>query len=272
MAETKLPLRTRVESRANILVALLAATAAFAGGIQALAPAPAVAMISDGEECGEPTVDCEPGGGAGGSGGGPGDTIGSETIVIHDTAPSSLPSPCARASSCLPSQLGGRQPGSNGATNPRPRHGGRPVRVGEGPQARGWMKRCRDEEGRYRRAVNRTLWFEAAQAHLVWKWRNLEGKVFLAGAKRDELKKTLDVMLAEQDFYGPDLIAGIKAELAHSEHQLDRLEADYRRVAASRALDPLWPLLEAETATKKPFETCRKAWEPKEPEPPYDVN
>jgi seryl-tRNA synthetase len=134
------------------------------------------------------------------------------------------------------------------------------------------MKRCREEGSRYRRAVNRTLWFEAAQAHLVGKWRNLETRVSLAGAKRNELKKTLDHMLADRDSYGPYLIAGIETELAHSEHQLDRLEAEYRRVAASRALDPLWPLLEAESVAKEPFEACRKKWEPKEPEAPYDVD
>jgi hypothetical protein len=136
MTETKLAARTPVGPRAKTLVALLAATAALAGGTQAFAPATAAAMIGDGEECGEPTVDCEPGGGAGGSGGGPGDTIGSETIVIRDTAPSSLPSPCARASSCLPSQLGGGRPGSSGGRNPRPRHGAKPVGVGEAPKGK----------------------------------------------------------------------------------------------------------------------------------------
>jgi hypothetical protein len=132
MLKTKLTHRPAWRTKA--LLALLAAIAALAGGTQALAPVPATAMINDGEECGEPTVDCEPGGGAGGSGGGSSDTVGSETIVIHDTAPSPLPSPCPRAASCLPSQLGGRQPGSSGGRNPRPRHGGRPVRVGEAPK------------------------------------------------------------------------------------------------------------------------------------------
>ncbi len=75
MTETKLVTRAPGDSRAKALLALLAATAALAGGTQALAPASAAAMINDGEECGEPTVDCEPGGGAGGSGGSTGDTV-----------------------------------------------------------------------------------------------------------------------------------------------------------------------------------------------------
>jgi hypothetical protein len=246
------------------LLAFLAAIAALAGGTQALAPTPAAAMINDGEECGEPSVDCEPGGGAGGTG----ETVDTETIEVHGTAPS----PCVlHPSPCLPSS-GRPRPGSGGSANPRPRHGGRPVRVADGPQPTGWMKRCRDEERRYKRVVHRTLWFEAAQAHLVRKWRNLEGRVSLAGAKRSELKKTLDFMLSDRDSYGPSLVVGIEAEIAHSEHQLDQLEAEYRRVAASRALDPLWPLLEAESVAKETFEACRKKWEPKEPEAPYDVD
>jgi hypothetical protein len=118
----------------TMLIVLVAATLALASATRALAPTPAAAMIGDGEECGEPTVDCEPGGGAGGSGGGPGDTIGSETIVIHDTAPS----PCAKHSwSCGPSQLGGGPrfgPDEGGSSGPRPAR--RPNRVAETMDAR----------------------------------------------------------------------------------------------------------------------------------------
>jgi hypothetical protein len=131
MLETKLTHRPAWRDRAWI--ALLAAAAALAGGTQALAPTPAAAMISDGEECGEPSVDCEPGGGAGGSGGSPNDTVGSETIEVRGTRPS----PCQLSpSSCLPSDgrpQGGRPDDGRG---PAPRHGGRPIRVADAAGAR----------------------------------------------------------------------------------------------------------------------------------------
>jgi hypothetical protein len=131
--------------RGTLLILLFSVSLALAGGTQALAPAPATAMIGDGEECGEPTVDCEPGGGAGGSGGGSSDTVGSETIVIHDTRPS----PCQLSpSSCLPS--GGRSPGGrpgDGGGPHAPRHGGRPARVADAAGAR--------DCGRFSSALNR---------------------------------------------------------------------------------------------------------------------
>jgi hypothetical protein len=112
-----------------MLIALFAATLMLSGGARALAPATATAMISDGEECGEPTVDCEPGGGAGGSGGGPGDTVGSETIVIDDTAPS----PCVKQPwRCGPSQVGGGPRfGPEKAGSPGPRPARRPTTVAQ---------------------------------------------------------------------------------------------------------------------------------------------
>ena len=106
----------------------------------------------------------------------------------------------------------------------------------------------------------------------MWKWRNLDGKVSLAGAKRNELKKRLEVMLADPGFYGPHLTAKIEVELALSERELDGLEASLRETAGSRALDPFWPLLDAEMAAKKTFEACWKKWVSKEPEPGYDLD
>ncbi len=127
--------------RAKTAFALLTATAALAGGTQALAPAAATAMDNQGSECQnlptwERTV-CEMenggGSGAGGAGGTSGDpggqTIGHETIEIHDTRPSHCQ---LSPSSCLPSMPGGRhQIGSDGVRPRGPRPGHRPVRVGE---------------------------------------------------------------------------------------------------------------------------------------------
>jgi len=120
--------------RSMLLIALLAATAMLAGGAQALAPAPAAAAINEGEECEDPTlgsIDCESesGGGGGGSegsgtgdgAGADGDTVGTETIVIHDPV-----SPCLRQpSSCRSSEIGGRpqarRDDGRSARAPRPR-------------------------------------------------------------------------------------------------------------------------------------------------------
>jgi len=132
--------------RGKLLIALLAATAMLAAGAQALAPAPAAAVINEGEECDPNTTsssfDCEPdGGGGGGSGGGgdntgggeagtPGDpeTRGQETIVIESTV-SNQPA-CRQGSLCLPSQPGSRQrPDPDNRRNPhQPRQARRPAR------------------------------------------------------------------------------------------------------------------------------------------------
>jgi hypothetical protein len=129
--------------RGRAMLALLTATAALSAGAQALAPAPALAMDNQGNECQNlPTWErsvCElengGGSGAGGSGGAGGtngdqggQTIGHETIEVHDTRPSHCQ---LSPSSCLPS--GGRpHPSSDGAGGlPHGRHGGRPVRVAE---------------------------------------------------------------------------------------------------------------------------------------------
>lgn len=126
--------------RGTLLLALLVATATLAGGAQALAPAPAAAMINDGEECTDPAWECEPGGGGGvggssaGDGQGGGGIVGVETIAIKDARPS----PCQLSpSSCLPS--GGRPAGGrsgDGGGPFRPQHGGRPTRVADAGGAR----------------------------------------------------------------------------------------------------------------------------------------
>jgi hypothetical protein len=124
--------------RGGIALALLATTAALAGGVQALAPAPAAAAIAQGEDCADPTVvsiECETtgGGGAGsdgsGSAGGAGaGTVGSEVIVVEGKAP--------LCTTCMPSEIGGRhQPGVDGVgQRPHGRHGGRPSRVAQAPK------------------------------------------------------------------------------------------------------------------------------------------
>ncbi len=111
-------------------IALLAALLALGGGAQALAPAPAAAMIDLGDECGgtvttDPSY-CDENGGGGGGYEQPG-----ETIVIRDPV---LPVPDG-----LPHEIGGRrQARADGPRIPfRSRHGGRPVRrVAELPLTR----------------------------------------------------------------------------------------------------------------------------------------
>jgi hypothetical protein len=128
--------------RAKTALALLAATAALSGGTQALAPTSALAMDNQGNECQNlPTWErsvCEmengggsavPGGTAGGSDGtAGGQTIGHETIEVHDTRPSHCQ---LSPSSCLPTPGGRHQIGSDGVRPRGPRPGHRPVRVGE---------------------------------------------------------------------------------------------------------------------------------------------
>jgi hypothetical protein len=163
----------------------MAATAALTGGTQALFPTPAMAMDNQGNECQnlpgwERTV-CEqengggngvPGGTAGGSNGSEGgQTIGHETIEVHDTRPSHCQ---LSPSSCLPSTQGGRhQIGSDGVRPRGPRPGHRPVRVGE-------VEKGTWTEGRCRKLIfGRTLTpareaeqdaQEKAQGLLTWKF------------------------------------------------------------------------------------------------------
>ncbi len=154
-----LPSVTNLKSkrRSGAPIALLAALLAIGGGAQALAPAPAAAMIDLGEECGGPvTVDpsyCDETGGGGGQAGTGGNGAGGgdaenwqkpEVIEVRDPV-----DPCRRSpSNCLPKQIGGgRQARADGPRTPfRSRHGARPTRVAEVPLtyfecrtlARGW--------------------------------------------------------------------------------------------------------------------------------------
>jgi len=138
-------------------IAMLIALLALGGGTQALAPAPAAAMIDLGEECGGPvTVDpsfCDENGGGGGQAGTGGNSAGGgdtenwqkpEVIEVRDPV-----DPCRRSpSNCLPKQTGGgRQARADGPRTPfRSRHSARPTRVAEIPLtypecrtlARGW--------------------------------------------------------------------------------------------------------------------------------------
>jgi hypothetical protein len=126
-------------------IALLAALLALSGGAQALAPAPAAAMIDLGGECGGPVVldpsYCDENGGGGQTGTG-GDSAGGDTenwqkpevIVVDDPV-----GPCRRSpASCLPSEIrAGRQARADGPRIPfRSRHGARPARVAEVPLTR----------------------------------------------------------------------------------------------------------------------------------------
>jgi hypothetical protein len=135
--------------RGGIALALLATTAALAGGVQVLSPATAAAAIDQGEECADPTVnsfDCETTGGGGGaeSGGGTvgggdgdvGDIVGPVEVIEVE---SDAPSPCAtHPAGCLPSQVGGGQrPGRDGGRNPHePRHGGKSTRAAQAPSGK----------------------------------------------------------------------------------------------------------------------------------------
>jgi hypothetical protein len=135
-------------------IAMLIALLALGGGAQALAPAPAAAMVDLGGECGGPVVldpsYCdENGGGGGGDQAGPGGDTENwqkpEVIVVDDPV-----GPCRRSpASCLPNEIrGGRQARADGPRIPhRSRHGARPARVAEVPLtypecrtlARGWI-------------------------------------------------------------------------------------------------------------------------------------
>jgi hypothetical protein len=123
--------------RAQLALALLAATLLVAAGVQALAPAPAAAAIDLGEECADPTVssiECETTGGSGGSEGGAGEIVGpAEVIEVEGAAPS----PCvAQPSLCEPSEVGGRHgPHADGAGQaPHGRHGGKPTKLAQTPE------------------------------------------------------------------------------------------------------------------------------------------
>jgi hypothetical protein len=138
-------------------IALLIALFALASGAQALAPAPAAAMIDMGGECGDPVVSdpsyCDENGGGGGQADAGGNSAGGDTenwqrpevIEVRDPV-----DPCRRSpASCLPKQTGGgRQARADGPRIPlRSRHGARPARVAEIPVtfpecrtlARGWI-------------------------------------------------------------------------------------------------------------------------------------
>lgn len=133
MTNTEATGRQAPPRRSRIALALLAATAALTAGAQAFAPAPAMALNNQGNQCENlppweaANCEMENGGGGGGAGGG---IVGGETIEIHETLSPCLHSPL----SCLPSD-GRSQRGSDGARPHRPRPGHRPARVAEAPPA-----------------------------------------------------------------------------------------------------------------------------------------
>ncbi len=136
MTRTRATERKRALRRRPLIFGLLAATAALAGGAQALAPAPAAAMIDLGNDCanlsGSALFECEmrgagSGGGSGSGGGGStggntGDQIIGEPIYVEGTLP---PSRCV---SCLPNQIGDGRLGfvERGGKHPHRGRGGRP--------------------------------------------------------------------------------------------------------------------------------------------------
>lgn len=124
--------------RAKVTIAALTASAALVGGAQALAPAPAVAMVGNDGPCstfGVFWIDCvvneEGGGGSGESGGGSGSggggVKGNEVIAINGKAPTVIKVP-----------VGARGDSGAGSGAERNQSGG-PSRQGGGP---GRLPRC----------------------------------------------------------------------------------------------------------------------------------
>jgi hypothetical protein len=178
MTETEATGRKSPPGRTRIALALLAATAALAG-TQAFAPAPAVALINQGNECQnlapwEVTIcEMENGGGGSGGAGGSGQIVGVETIEIHDAL-----SPCQRSPlSCLPSS-GRPNLGSDDAGRlSHGKHGGRPIRVAEAPRGNSWptLDDCKKlQAGRLAlRADAKLAWYSNAIATLDRKVQDL---------------------------------------------------------------------------------------------------
>ena len=135
MTRTRATERKRDLRRRPLIFGLLAATVALAGGAQALAPAPAAAMINLGDCAnlsGPALFECEmrgagsgggsgSGGGGGSTGGDAGDQIIGEPIYVEGT----LSPP--RCVGCLPNQIGGGRLGfgEGGGKHPHRGRGGR---------------------------------------------------------------------------------------------------------------------------------------------------
>ncbi len=217
--------------RSHLPLAFLTATAALTGGTQALAPNSAMAMDNQGNECQnlptwERTV-CEMengGSGAGGAGGAgstsgdpDGQTIGHETIEIHDTAPP------PRCTFCLPSQIGGGHLGflDRGGRNPRePRHRGRPVRVGEVEQGKPTKEECeRLKDGRLQVPSEREM-------------REVEDRIVSTDQKQGNQEKKLGQLRAEAGRLAQE-VQGLKKKHAPSR---DVLAAEERYRAAMTSI------------------------------------
>lgn len=184
----------------RLAATVFAATALLAGGAQAIAPAPAAAMVDQGEEC-DPltTIDCEPanGGGGGssgsadGAGAGVGEQIIGEPIYVVGTVPAS---PCGAF--CLPSRVGGSRPGflDRGGKDPRgPRARGRLTRVGEAPKGDWTKERCEELMSDSTLAPARRAQLEAEeteQSLLTWA-SELQGQDYAAQRAEDWLRREL---------------------------------------------------------------------------------
>jgi hypothetical protein len=216
-------------ARSRLLLALLTATATLAGGAQALAPTPALAMDNQGNECQnlptwERTV-CElengGGSGAGGAGGAMGDpdgpVVGHETIEIHDTAPP------PRCTFCLPSQIGGGHLGflDRGGRNPRePRHRGRLARVGEVVQGKPTKEECE-------RLKDRRL-----QVPSEREMREVEDRIVSTDQNQGSQEEKLSQLRAEAEQLAQEVQA-LKKRHAPSK---DVLAAEERHRAALRSI------------------------------------
>jgi hypothetical protein len=238
MTQTKLNARGPAHRRAKTALALLTATAALAGGAEALAPSPAAAMINLGDCAnlsGPALFECEmrgagAGGGSGGGGGGStsgdaGEGIIGEAIYVRDTRPS--PTGCRQSWSCLPSTPGGgHQIGSDGARPRGPRPGHRPVRVGE--VAKGKAKRWTKAECEQFKSGRLLLPSEQ-------EIRKLEARIVSAQYKQTNLKKLLDQRRVEAERLAQEVQA-LKARHAASK---DVLAAEQRYRAAMGGIPPV---------------------------------
>jgi hypothetical protein len=251
--------------RAHRLLALLTATAVLAGGTQALAPTPALAMDNQGNECQnlptwERTV-CElengggsGAGGAGGAGGTNGDpggqTIGHETIEVHDTRPSH----CQLSPSlCRPTQVGGQQIGSAGGENLRGSKGVRPIRVGKVGKGK---QRTRRECAKVRESrVSLKTTFgdkERRRLDLLGAWDVGGDRRTKLWAKETHLTSRLDRLRGKPNT-DQDLILALEAQLADLRHTIalldDEIDSFDRQLKAIEAeVDVLISKAEAQSS------------------------
>jgi hypothetical protein len=249
------------------LLALIAATAVLAGGTQALAPTPAMAMNNQGNECQnlptwERTVcELEDGGGSGASGGtaggsngsGGAPTIGHETIVVHDTRPSHCQ---VSPSLCKPTQVGGQQIGSAGGETLHGLKGVRPIRVGEAGKGKQLTRRECAKLRESRVSLKTTFGDkERRRLDLLSAWDVRGDRRMKLWAEETRLTSRLDRLRGKPNT-DQDLILELEAQLVYLRHttallggEIDSFDRQLKAIEAE--VDVLISKAEAQSSVLK---------------------